>query len=116
LVAADVHQERIPVPAVTQAMAVAYMTIIEYAIERSKVEIIEDVFAGVVPWDVSSFSELHDYVDANEYGGLCSEAWFCLPDDTEDGTVEANGGWLLHFEDSVVVQSAVDAWLRNLPW
>ena len=89
------------------------MFIIEYAIERSKAEILEDIEHGPVPNTVSSFSELHDYVDANEYGGLCSEAWFCLPDDTEDDTVEANGGWLLHFEHSVAIQDAVDAWLQR---
>ena len=44
------------------------MLMIEYAIERSKAEILEDIASGVVPDTVSSFSELHDYVDANEYG------------------------------------------------
>jgi hypothetical protein len=27
----------------------------------------QDVAAGTVPWDVADYSELHDYVDANEY-------------------------------------------------
>ena len=89
------------------------MLIIEHAIERSKAEILEDIAAGVVPGTVSSFSELHEYVDANEYGGLCSDAWFCLPEHADDLTVEANGGWLLHFEHSVAVQDAVDTWLQR---
>ena len=89
------------------------MFITEYAIERSKAEILEDMSNGIVPTTVSSFSELHDYVDANEYGGLCSDAWFCLPEHADDLTVEANGGWLLHFEHSVAVQDAVDAWLQE---
>ena len=89
------------------------MFIIEHAIERSKAEILEDIAQGVVPGTVSSFSELHDYVDANEYGGLCSDAWFCLPEHADDLTVEANGGWLLHFEHSAAVQDAVDAWLQR---
>ena len=46
------------------------MFIIEHAIERSKVEILEDMSNGIVPTTVSSFSELHDYVDANEYLSL----------------------------------------------
>lgn len=40
------------------------------AVRRSKQEIFEDVAAGVVPVDVRSFSELHNYVDANDYGGV----------------------------------------------
>lgn len=51
------------------------VTIIEAAVaaavERGKREIIEDVRAGRVPREVATFSELHDHVDANEYGGLC---------------------------------------------
>lgn len=46
---------------------------IEEIIQQAKSEIIEDVANGVVPADVKNFSELHDYVDANMYGGLCDE-------------------------------------------
>lgn len=41
------------------------------AVERSKREITADIVAGTLPTTVSTFSELHDYVDANCYGGLC---------------------------------------------
>lgn len=37
--------------------------------EAMKSEIIADVKSGIVPATVGSFSELHDYVDANCYGG-----------------------------------------------
>ena len=37
--------------------------------EMMKVEILADIEAGVVPPSVHNFSELHDYVDANCYGG-----------------------------------------------
>src|SRR4051812_26386223 len=37
--------------------------------ERMKAEIVEDVLNGIVPENVAGFSELHDYVDANVYGG-----------------------------------------------
>ena len=37
--------------------------------ERMKLEILADVRIGCVPATVKSFSELHDYVDANLYGG-----------------------------------------------
>lgn len=38
-------------------------------VERAKLEILSDVADGVVPATAKSFAELHDYVDANEYGG-----------------------------------------------
>ena len=40
-------------------------------IDQMKREILQDISDGIVPETVSSFSELHDYVDANEYGGFC---------------------------------------------
>lgn len=43
-------------------------------IARMKREILVDIEDGLVPTTVRSFSELHDHVDANEYGGLCSDA------------------------------------------
>lgn len=46
---------------------------LEATIQRMKTEILADVRAGRVPKDVSSFSQLHDFVDANEYGGLCED-------------------------------------------
>ncbi len=38
-------------------------------VERAKTEILADVASGIVPSTCASFSELHDYVDANGYGG-----------------------------------------------
>lgn len=47
------------------------------AVADAKREILEDVRDGRVPADVPTFSALHDYVDANEYGGLTEDraAW-----------------------------------------
>ena len=68
---------------------------IQTAIDRSKREILEDIESGIVPNGIHDFSELHDYIDANEYGGLC--------DDNEDATIaECNE-----------VQNAVNVWLLN---
>jgi hypothetical protein len=64
------------------------------AVERSKREILADIEQGTVPQDVKSFTELHDHVDANEYGGLCNE----------------NAD--LDLDSLNAIQSAVDAWLR----
>ena len=37
--------------------------------ERMKAEILEDISFGRVPRSVKNFAELHNYVDANCYGG-----------------------------------------------
>ena len=92
------------------------MTIMEYAIVRSQMEILEDMESGRVPVTVASFSELHDYVDANEYGGLCEDLWWCLPEDATDKQYDENdGNCLLHFDLANAVQSAVDQWLKSYP-
>lgn len=61
-----------------------------------KAEILADIASGKVPATVPDFSALHDYVDANEYGGFCDE--------------DRRGGWST--DDLVAVQGRVDAWLR----
>lgn len=43
-------------------------------IDRMKREILADMASGRVPGTVTTFSELHDHVDANEYGGFCDDA------------------------------------------
>jgi hypothetical protein len=92
------------------------MLIIEYAIERSKAEILEDIASGIVPSTVTSFSDLHDYVDANEYGGLCeSDSWWMLSDAVSDETLELinEGLQIIHITQSNVVQDAIDTWLKE---
>jgi hypothetical protein len=74
---------------------------VETAIERSKREIIEDVFEGWVPVDVPDFSALHDYRDANGYGGFF-----------EDDTVFYRGIGEGFYREAGAVQDAVDAWIR----
>jgi len=43
------------------------------AVALAIVQITTDIHSGRVPATVGAFGELHDYVDANEYGGLCDE-------------------------------------------
>ena len=43
-------------------------------VQEMKREIHEDITTGLIPPTVGSFSELHDYIDANELGGFCIEA------------------------------------------
>ena len=38
-------------------------------VAKTKEEILNDIQSGRVPADVRSFADLHDYVDANCYGG-----------------------------------------------
>ena len=44
------------------------------AVALAIVQITTDIHSGRVPATVGAFGELHDYVDANEYGGLCDDA------------------------------------------
>lgn len=67
-------------------------------VEQMKREVMEDIASGNVPASVSSFSELHDYVDANCYGGFCD-------DDFSDALVEQFGG---RDEDEGMPQAMVD--------
>ena len=69
-------------------------------VERCKREILADIATGRVPATVRSFGELHNYVDANEYGGACEGEW---TDETLDTVCEFWGR----------VQDTVDAWLRT---
>jgi hypothetical protein len=43
-------------------------------IKEMKIEILRDIDEGVVRVAVSNFAELHEYVDANCYGGFCDES------------------------------------------
>ena len=65
-------------------------------VERAKAEILADVAAGTVPSTCASFSELHDYTDANGYGGA-----FERPFDNKETDF-----WN-------AVQDAVDAWIKQ---
>ena len=89
------------------------MFIIEYAIERSKMEILEDMSSGIVPTTVSSFSELHDHVDANEYGGLCDpDSWYGTHWEVE-AKLYNDGLYIRHLDEANAIQNAVDTWLQD---
>ena len=66
------------------------------SITVAKAEIKQDIKAGVVSKSVKSFSDLHDWVDANNYGGGFSV-------NTEHFTIDQ---W-------ETVQTALDTWLHN---
>ena len=65
-------------------------------VERAKGEILADVAAGTVPRTCASCSELHDYTDANGYGGAFERPF----DNNETDFWNA-------------VQDAVDRWIKQ---
>jgi hypothetical protein len=71
-------------------------------IQQAKDEIRADIENGTVWKSPENFSDLHDCVDANEYGGLTVDGFA----DTFGSTTE---WWGFCYE----VQSAVDAWIKN---
>ena len=66
---------------------------IEDIVRRYRAEVLADIEGGIVPPDVATIEELHDYVDANTYAGLCDENADIAPDDL------------------IAVQDRVGAWL-----
>ena len=71
-----------------------------------KGEVVMDMMRGIVPWSCATYSELHDYVDANCYGTLC--------DDTPVFEAMTHEGWPgdQRFSDFInAVQDEVNDWL-----
>ena len=97
-------------------------------VARMKSEILADIAAGTVPASVSTFSELHDYVDANEYGGFCDPdsvmgTIIALQDERDSLTEEQERNWSktgeleeLQEQNTAfanAAQNAVDAWIKT---
>lgn len=75
-------------------------------------EILYDASTGTIPRTVRSFSELHDYVDANCYGGsekLLNELDAAVPD-TDEGHTEALNALCDLMNPAI---EKVDAWLKG---
>jgi hypothetical protein len=86
---------------------------LEQTVSRMKSEILDDINKGVIPNKVNSFSELHDYVDANTYGGFCE-------DKVADALIEFFGGRTKDegmpekFHDYMnQAQTSIDEWLYS---
>ena len=78
-----------------------------------KLGIINDINVGIIPPIVKSFSDLHSYVDANEYGGFCIDTF-------AEQLIELFGGRDEHegLPDDYVAfmneaQNIIDAWIKN---
>jgi hypothetical protein len=59
----------------TQTLSARWEAKVTAAIARGKREILADIMDRIVPATVKDFATLHDYVDANCYGGLCEDGW-----------------------------------------
>lgn len=76
-----------------------FEALVTQVVAAAKAEILSDVAAGHVPPVAMTFSALHDYADANEYGAAtlaarCDDAW---------DAIEVMGR----------VQERLDTWLRG---
>lgn len=81
---------------------------VDEVVDRAKREILADIADGTVPDDVPDFSSLHDYVDANTYGGLCDgDDWVFRHLWEIPGT---DGPAVIDFGNAV--QAAVSQWLE----
>lgn len=86
---------------------------LDEAIERMKQEIIDDVKSRLVPADCPSFSSLHDYVDANCYGGFCEDEEMQALTDHFQGSDENEGmpSTLINYLNDA--QNSIDHWIRG---
>ncbi|WP_029049502.1 hypothetical protein [Cupriavidus sp. amp6] len=79
------------------------------AIELGKAQIQQEIASGRIPPTVKTFSALHDFVDANEFGGLCaddSDLPRLFPRVTESDAE-------VFCEAANRVQQALDQWLTS---
>ena len=86
---------------------------LEETIEQMKQEILQDVRSGRVPVTVESFNVLHDYVDANCYGGFCEDVFADALIDHFGGRDEHEGmpdGMLKYINDA---QNSIHSWIAN---
>ena len=86
---------------------------LDETIGRMKAEIREDMRAGRISNNPAGFADLHDFVDANEYGGFCE-------DELADRLIKHFGGrdehegmpqGLLDYINAA--QEAIDKWLKD---
>lgn len=86
----------------------------EAIVARMKAEIIEEIVHGParIPATVPDFSSLHDYIDANELGGLCDDDAPSSSYDPSDPPRVALAA--ITFSDVTnAAQDEVDRWLKD---
>ena len=115
---AHVFEEGTPEDAVKAALALDEQypwraALLWSVIASMKLGIINDINAGIIPPIVKSFSDLHSYVDANEYGGFCIDTFAEQLIELFGGRDEDEG-----LPDDYVAfmneaQNIIDAWIKN---
>ncbi len=84
---------------------------IEGLVEKIKADVLKDVQDGIVPPTVSSFTELHEYVDANTYGGL--EGILGIFQDVDEHTEEGRErAWNTFCVEVNPALAKVDEWIK----
>jgi hypothetical protein len=63
-------------------------------INCAKRQIRADIKKGLVP-EVRSFGDLHDYVDANCYGGMCEDEVYEVAGDLINEVQDALNEWII---------------------
>jgi len=102
---------------------------LQATIEQMKAEIFTYIQQAVIPSTVASFSELHDYIDANCLGGFCDDdseinaRILELQDERDSLTEEEERNWPnageldeLQEEQTAFInaaQNAIDAWIKS---
>ncbi len=74
---------------------------IDQTVAQMKVEILTEIESGRIPDSVQSFSDLHDYIDANTLGGMC------------DGIADLFGSDEAWIDHAAECQDIVHDWLVN---
>ena len=93
-----------------EVLATPYVPVTPHQLaDRMKTEVLEDVNDGHVPRTVSAFSELHDYVDANCYGGT-EALWDELPIKDDEVDEDARNDL---FDLMNTAMGEVDPWLKT---
>lgn len=84
---------------------------LDETIRRMKAEILSDVQSGRVSKNVKSFSELHNFVDANEYGGFCEDGMLSAMIEHFGGRDENEGmpDDMMHYLNSA--QDMIHQWI-----
>lgn len=72
-------------------------------VELAKDQILDDISKGLVPASIKSFSELHNYVDANEYGDLVDLY-------ESGGHFASYDRWIDYCNEA---QSQLDTWIKT---
>lgn len=82
---------------------------LQATIQQMKTEIAADVATGLVPVTVASFGDLHDFRDANCYGGICDDSGIW---DELRAFYASHGLPDTSIDFFNAAQSAVDDWIK----